>query len=247
MSHVGPHGYVRLSPRQKVQHREGDAPAERGGFMSRRRLMAVALFVVMAGMIGPAALAGDSHSDVITFTTQSNGTRLITLHTAPVFSASPINLTGSGTVATTVPATTQVTEVAAAGANWAVTAQVCGPHNEDTITETAALTAAADCANDGAQFAGYNTVSGAYQTNLTGDRITATSSVTNSGTGLLHATATTNSPSAMSSPVTVLNSNNGEVSTSSYTATYAATTNLSLANVTDNATWVGFWVTTLTP
>jgi len=217
--------------------------------MSRRRLATIAFFVVMAGMIGPAALAGDNHSDVFTFSTSSTGSRVILTHTPPTFAASNV-LSGSGNVSTTTPATTAVQEIAVAGANWTVTAQLCGPASQSTITETAALTAGSDCTNQGNQFAGYNTTSGAYQTSIAGGRVTAASTVTNAGTAVppfLAGTATTTGSATMGAPVTVLNAGTSENVNNSYSATYAATTALTVASVNENATWVGYWVTTLQP
>jgi len=219
--------------------------------MRGRKLGVAAFAILMVGMIAPMALAGDSHSDVFTFTTLSNnGTRVISIHTPPAFSAIDL-FTSGGTVASTTPGTTTVAEVNAAGANWAVTAQVCGPTNETTVDSATAISAnSADCATGsghyGNQFAGYNTSTHAFQTTIAGSRVTAASSVTNSGTGLLSGTSVSATPSSlMTTPVTVLSAS--EISTSSYTSTYASTTSLSIPNVTDNATWVGYWVTTLTP
>jgi hypothetical protein len=218
--------------------------------MHGRKLGVLAFFILMVGMIGPSALAGDNHSDVFTFTTSSTGSRVITIHTAPTFAASNV-LSGSGSVATTAPAATSVTELAVTGANWTVTAQLCGPASQSTITETAALTAGSDCTGaNGNQFAGYNTSTGAFQTTIAGSRVTAASTITNAGTAVppfLAGTASTTASSAMSAPVTILNAGSSESANKSYSATYAVTTDLTVANVNDNATWVGYWVTTLQP
>jgi hypothetical protein len=218
--------------------------------MRRRKLGIAAFFIVMTGMVGPSALAGDTHADVFTFTTSSTGSRVISLHTAPTFAASNV-LSGSGNVTTTAPALTQVTELAVSGANWTVTAQLCGPAGQSTITETAALTAGADCTGaNGNQIAGYNTSSGAYLTNLAGSRVTAASTMIDTGTAVppfLAGTASTTASATMGAPVTVLSAGTSENATKSYSATYEASTGLTIASVNDNATWVGYWVTTLQP
>jgi len=218
--------------------------------MSRRRLAAVAFFVVMAGMVGPAALAGDNHSDVFSFTTSSTGSRLITLHTAPTFAGSNV-LSGSGNVSSTGGGVTQVTELAVTGANWTVTAQLCGPagqFNATPVTLTAALTAGSTCTGQYAnQFAGFDS-SGNYLTNIDGSRVTAATAINNGGTAVAPfstGVASTTASAPMSSPVTVLST--PESSNNSYSATYQTTTTVTVANVAQNATWVGYWVTTLQP
>jgi len=203
------------------------------------------IFVMMVAFIGPSAFAG---SQEFTFTTTSaNGTRVLTA-VAPTIPPTDLNTT-SGVVSTSVPASATVVEAFAAGANWSVSAQVCGPANANTITSTQAATASADCSGFGNQISGYNSTSGAYLTNITGTRVNASQTVTNAGSSvspLLHGTASTTASTTMAAPITVLTSSD-EVASSSYNGTYAATTALSISNVTDNATWYGFWVTTLTP
>src|SRR5207245_10841200 len=95
----------------------------------------------------------------------------------------------------------------------------------------------------------YNTTSGAYLTNIAGSRINTTNTITQAGTSvspLLHGTVSGNGTSTLTAPITVM-TEGVESAASSYNGTYAATTGISISNVTDNATWYGFWVTTLAP
>jgi hypothetical protein len=217
---------------------------------ARGRLLTVGgLFVVLFAFGGPAALAAQTVSQQFSFTTTSaNGTRLLT-STPPTIAATDLGSSG-GVVASSVDASSTVVEAFATGANWTVTAQICGPTGASTITATQAALASADCSGFGNQISGYDTTSGAYLTNIAGSRVTATQTLANAGSSispLLHGTATTTSSSAMSAPVTVLDSGSTEVASSSYNGTYQATSALNITNVDKNATWYGFWVTTLQP
>src|SRR5947209_7272709 len=133
-------------------------------------LMAGAFFVLFAGFFGPAAFAGQTNSNGFTFTTASaNGTRVMT-SVAPTIPATDLN-TSSGTVASTVPASATVVETFAAGANFTVTAQVCGPANGHALTSTQAALASAGCTGTNStpnEIDGYNTTSGAFLTTIAG-------------------------------------------------------------------------------
>ncbi len=217
---------------------------------SKGRLMTVGgLFVVMFAFGGPAALASQTVSQQFSFTTTSqNGTRLLT-STPPTIAPTDLGTSG-GVVASSVSASSTVVEAFATGANWTVTAQVCGPASASTITSTQAAAASADCSGFGNQISGYDSTSGAYLTNIAGSRVTSTQTLANAGSSvspLLHGTATTTSSSSMAAPVTVLDSGSTEIATSSYNGTYQATSALNITNVDKNATWYGFWVTTLQP
>src|SRR5690349_16623945 len=96
-----------------------------------RRVWAVAAIVLTMGLAF-APLAGASQS-LVTVVTTSTGTRTITAATPPTFPVQDLSLSG-GDVASTVSASTTLTELFATGATWSIKAQMCAPNDYATPT-----------------------------------------------------------------------------------------------------------------
>ena len=198
-----------------------------------RRVWAVAAIVLTMGLAF-APLAGASQS-LVTVVTTSTGTRTITAATPPTFPVQDLSLSG-GDVASTVSASTTLTEVFASGATWSVKAQMCAPNDYATPT-------ASDCTTNGANRL-IRANGGDPNDMIDGSTITLQrGSITS--TGLPKGTATAGSETNLGSQVTLLTSSN-EVSATTYNGVYTVPTGLTITNLTRTGTWKGYWVVTQT-
>ena len=176
-----------------------------------RRLVVCAI-VVSTVMVGPLAEAG----------TRSMAS------TPPTFPAITDLLTTNGSVSTTTGATATTTEVAASGASWSVSAQICGPNNYTTPT-------APDCVNHPNELdSATGTISGSQ---ITLQRGTITT------TGVPHGTARAGTETTMATTVTLMTSTD-EVSNVPYNGVYSVSTGLRITNLASLGAWKAFWVTT---
>lgn len=197
----------------------------------RARVLASALVIVLGSVFAPLAAAQES---LVTFATTSTGSRTVTAAVAPTFPAQDLSLSG-GNVATTVPASTTLTEVFANGSTWSVKAQMCGPNNYTTPT-------ASDCtnlANRMMRATGTATADAILGSTITLQR--GTPVVTGTPTG----TAAAGSETNLGSQVTLLSSTD-EVASTTYNGVYSVTTGLTVTNLTKTGTWKGYWIVTQT-
>jgi hypothetical protein len=195
--------------------------------MRRKAVVVGVLSAAMAMAFAPIAAAQES---LVTVTTTSTGSRTVTVATAPQFPvAQDLSLSG-GTIASTVAASTTLTEVFASGATWSVKAQMCGPDDYGNPQ-------ASDCTTYP------NQLVGAVATIPGDDMALNRGSITQ--IGLPRGTATAGGETDLGSQVTLLTSNN-EVATTTYNGVYSTTTGLTISNVTTVDTFKGFWIITQT-
>ena len=177
----------------------------------RPRLLILAV-VATTLVIGPIAEAG---------------TRA-TSSTPPTFPANTDLSATHGSVSTTSGAGATTTEIAASGASWSVTAQICGPDNYTTPT-------APDCVAHPNQIDSATGVIPGSQVSLQRGTITTN--------GAPHGTARAGTETTMTSPVTLMTSTD-EVSTLVYNGVYSVTTGLTISNLASLGTWKAFWIVT---
>lgn len=204
----------------------------KGGFMRSRRWAPVAVLVVMVVGFGPTVAAQES---LVTFTTTSSGSRTVTTATAPTFPVTQdLSLVG-GDVATTVPASTALTETFATGASWSVKAQMCGPNSYASPT-------AADCINFANRMV--RATGSAAADSLAGSTISLTRGTIANG-GLPAHTVTAGSETTLGSQITLMTSSD-ELATTAYSGVYSVTTGLTINDLIRTGTWKGYWVVTQT-
>jgi hypothetical protein len=193
----------------------------------KKRLVAAAVLAAASVALAPIAEASES---LVTVTTTSTGSRTVTVATAPQFPVSQDLSISGGTIASTVAATTTLTEVFATGATWSVKAQMCGPNSYANPT-------ASDCTNFPNRMVGANA-------NILGANMALNrGSITQ--TGLPRGTASAGSETTLSGQVTLLTSSD-EVGTTTYNGVYSTTTGLTISNVTTVDTFKGYWIITQT-
>jgi len=188
------------------------------------------MFVVVGVGVGPAGWALESE---ITFTTNAlTGSRTTAIVAGPTFATQDLaGLTG-GDFSSTAAVTT-LTETVAAGANWTVTAQLCGPDDYDAPDT-------ADCTTYPDQL--IRASGTAPADSLDGSTISVARGAFVNG-GLPAHSVSEGGETTMTDPIVLMTSTT-ENPTTVYTGAYTTSTTLTVNDLIRTGTWKGYWVVT---